>query len=651
MSDLLSNLPIARKLFLASVIPALTVLLLSILTYRSVTTFSDDEGQLNDIYYSQRLASEYLRLVVDLETGFRGFVLTSQEHYLFPYRTAQDHVLNIGRTLEAQVSQQDDQRWLIASVQQLVKQFINEKDLLIESVKAEHPDEARLYIEEGKGRTLMLKIRQDMGQFEHLTQTALNNKLAKLAQDRDTMLMTILGGGLFALICMVAALHLIAHSITTPLERLARAVVASDSNPIPQVPVMTRTDEIGNLSRVMHAMSSAIHSHIAALQQSEANLRQLNQDLAGSEAKYRSIVDHAPFGIFTTRGMTLVFSNRHNSLLAGLDPSEERDPDAVRHAIHPEDRERVVEEFAQAVAAGEPYETVFRFLHADGTVTKVLSRRIPIRDHSGQVVMYQGFNVDITALDLMQTRLRWAERLATLGQVAAGIAHEIRNPLVGIGSTTSLLLDDTDPSDARRPDLEVILQETKRLDRIVNQIIDYARPREIVAFSFDMAQLVHEVTKVLDEPLARKQATMSLSAPASPCTIQADRDQLKQVLLNVMQNAIEATPPGEAIAVTVVQQARGVEAGLEVTVTDRGNGISPAHLPHVFEPFFTSGKPRGTGLGLAICRNILDAHGGDIALDSELGRGTTVRVWAPLRQQPQRMQEEGTHAGHDLRYG
>ena len=651
MSDLLSNLPIARKLFLASVIPALTVLLLSVLTYRSVTTFSDDEGQLNDIYYSQRLASEYLRLVVDLETGFRGFVLTSQEHYLFPYRTAQDHVLNIGRTLEAQVSAYDDQRALITSVQQLVRQFIDEKETLIDAVKAEHPDEARLYIEEGKGRTLMLKIRQDMGRFEHLAQTALNTKLAKLAQDRDTMLMTILGGGLFALICMVAALHLIAHSITTPLERLARAVVASDSNPIPQVPVMTRTDEIGNLSRVMHAMSSAIHSHIAALQLSEANLRQLNQDLAGSEAKYRSIVDHAPFGIFTTRGMTLVFSNRYNSLLAGLDPSEEKDPDAVRRAIHPEDRERVIEEFAQAVKEGQPYETVFRFLHADGTVRKVLSRRIPIRDHSGEVVMYQGFNVDITALDLMQSRLRRAERLATLGQVAAGIAHEIRNPLVGIGSPTSLLLDDTDPTDARRPDLAVILQETKRLDRIVNQIIDYARPREIVAFAFDMAQLVQEVMKVLDEPLTRKQATIRLSAPDAPYSIQADRDQLKQVLLNVLQNAIEASPSGETITVTLVQQARGVEPGLEVTVADRGTGISPTHLPHVFEPFFTSGKPQGTGLGLAICRNILEAHGGEIALDSEVGRGTTVRVWAPLRQQPPRMQEEEQHAGHDLRHG
>ncbi len=651
MNDLLSNLPIARKLFLASVIPALTILILSILTYRSVTTFSDDEGQLNDIYYSQRLASEYLRLIVDLETGFRGFVLTGQEHYLFPYRTAQDHVLNLGRTLEAKVFQYEDQQALIASIQKLVRQFIEEKELLIDAVKAEHTSDARLYIEEGKGRTLMLKIRQEMGRFEHLVQAALNNRLAKLSQDRDTMLMTILGGGLFALICMVAVLHLIAHSITTPLERLAKAVVASATDPVPQVPLLPGTDEIGNLSRVMHAMSSAIQSHLATVEQSGAHLRQLNQDLAGSEAKYRSIVDHAPFGIFTTRGMTLVFSNRYNSFLAGLDPGEEKDPDAVRRAIHPEDRERVVMEFSEAVAEGRSYETVFRFLHADGTVRRVLSRRIPIRDDSGEVVMYQGFNIDITALDLMQTRLRRAERLATLGQVAAGIAHEIRNPLVGIGSTTSLLLDDIDPSDARRADLEVILQETKRLDRIVNQIIDYARPREIVALAFDMAQLVQEVSKALDDLRMRKQVNIRLAVPVGLCTIQADRDQFKQVLLNVMQNAIEATSLGGLITVSLAQLAHGVEPGLEIAVTDQGSGISAAHLPHVFEPFFTSGKPRGTGLGLAICRNILDAHGGDITLESEIGQGTTVRVWCPLRQQPQRMQEEESHAGYDLRHG
>ena len=213
------------------------------------------------------------------------------------------------------------------------------------------------------------------------------------------------------------------------------------------------------------------------------------------------------------------------------------------------------------------------------------------------------------------------------------------------------MLDDIDSNDGRRRDLEVILQETKRLDRIVNQIIDYARPREIVARPFDMIQLVQEVAKVLDEPLVRKQVSLRLLAPSPPYSLHADRDQFKQVLLNVIQNAIEATPPGRPITVALAHVAHGAEQGLEIAVTDQGHGISPAHLPHVFEPFFTSGKPRGTGLGLAICRNILDAHGGDMILESELDQGTTVRAWCPLQQQPQRMQEEESHAGHNLRHG
>ena len=103
--------------------------------------------------------------------------------------------------------------------------------------------------------------------------------------------------------------------------------------------------------------------------------------------------------------------------------------------------------------------------------------------------------------------------------------------------------------------------------------------------------------------------------------------------------------------VTLAPRAKDLEPGLEIAVTDRGSGISPVNLAHVFEPFFTSGKPRGTGLGLAICRNILDAHGGDIALESDVGQGTTARVWCPLRQQPQRVQGDERHAGHDLRHG
>jgi signal transduction histidine kinase len=244
-----------------------------------------------------------------------------------------------------------------------------------------------------------------------------------------------------------------------------------------------------------------------------------------------------------------------------------------------------------------------------------------------------GFNVDITALDDLQSRLGRSERLATLGQVAAGIAHEIRNPLVGIGSNAFLLLDDFDKSDPRHTDLDMIVKETKRLDRIVNQIVDYARPRELAPVLYPVNDLVDEVVKLLDPSLTAKHLVVTRSLPPTLSPLHADCDQLKQVLLNIFQNAIEASPEGAVIEVAAFEQSSGEHEGMVIKVTDHGVGISEKSLARVFEPFFTSGKRQGTGLGLAICRNIIDAHGGDIQLTSEQGKGTSVRIWLPLRQE------------------
>lgn len=624
------NLPIARKLLLASVIPLAALGILVVLTFRSVQTFAEDEEHLNQVYLAQRTASEYMRHILDLETGFRGFVLTQQERYLEPYRTSHERVRNAGEALALMAGDRPAQAATIRQTQQLVQQLIEEKDALIQSVKEGRTAEARHYIEQGRGRALMVQIRDLMNRFDSLEQEQLSHALKNLADDRRTMITHILGGFLLALALMVLALQLIARSITGPLVALASSVHSS-KGALPQVTVLERRDEIGELTRVIESMSTEVRRHVAQLEQSEAALLTVNADLTESESKYRSIVDHAPFGIFTTQGMAMTFVNRYNRLLAGLDPEDEGDPEEIREAIHPEDRERVLNQFSRAVEEGRPCETVFRFLHRDGTVRKVLSRRVPIRDADGKVLMYQGFNVDITALDQLQARLSRAERLATLGQVAAGIAHEIRNPLVGIGSTTSLLLDDTPEQDARRADLAIILQETKRLDRIVNQIIDYARPREIAPVLFALSDMIQETVKLLEAPLAAKRLSVGLDVPPTLSPLHADRDQLKQVLLNVVQNAIDAVD-GEGSVIEIVATDSGT--GVAMTVSDSGRGIKPEDVPRVFEPFFTSGKRQGTGLGLAICRNIIEAHGGDITLTSETGKGTTVRIWLPLRQQP-----------------
>jgi PAS domain S-box-containing protein len=632
-----NNLPIERKLLLTSVIPLIALVLLTVLTYRGVRTFADDEEQLNRVYLTQRTASEYMRLVLELNSGFRGYAMTRQDGFLEPYRLAHDHIGNVGDQLEDLLRDHTPQAGIVREVQRLVKSLMREKDTLIQGARKGHSAEAIHYVEEGRGRALMLQIREHMTRFDHLEQAALNDALENMNEARTSMTSNILGGIILALALMMFALHLIARSITAPLVTLAKSVRSKSGFSPPNVAVLDRGDELGQLTQVMSAMSEQVRNDFLKLKQSEAELLSLNRDLASSESKYRNLVDHAPFGIFTTNGMVITFSNRYNRVLAGLDPNQESDPETFRQRIHPEDQDRVLNEFAEAVKEDKPYETIFRFLHQDGTVRKILSRRIPIRDEQNRLIMYQGFNIDITALDRMQTQLSRAERLATLGQVAAGIAHEIRNPLVGIGSTASLLRDEIASSDPRRTDLDVILSETRRLDRIVNQIIDYARPRELAPVVFNFVEILQEVLKLSDASIAAKRLTVKTALHPMLPAVQADRDQMKQVLLNVVQNAIEAMGMEGTLSIAASESQRIAEQGMVITVTDTGVGISVQDLAHVFQPFFTTGKSKGTGLGLAICRNIIDAHAGDIQITSHPGQGTTVRIWLPLRQQPRLM--------------
>ena len=629
LTSLFLNLPLAKKLLLVSAVPMVAVLVLSLLTYRSVETFSLDEDHLNEVYHVQSASAEFMRLVVDLETGFRGYVLTQQPQFLQPYQAAKQRVLSLGNSLRQMVSNDLEQRKLVQSVQKNIDLLMSDKDRLIERVKMGHPEEAEKYVEAEKGRLLMLAIREEMARFDRQEVEQLQQALASSAEDRSVLMGVIVGGGALALILLLLPLQLIARSITGPLTTLVNTVEDFSGGTMPKVPVLDRQDEIGNLTRVMNTVGTQIQQHIQQIQQSEQELRGLNQEITSSEAKYRGIVDHAPIGIFTIEQSRVIFSNRQNWILAGRDPAETLDPEQMWEAIHPDEREDVRQAFHDAQTQSEPLERVFRFLHQDGAVRRVLSRAVPINDESGKTMVYQGFNVDITALEQMRGQLSRAERLATLGQVAAGIAHEIRNPLVGIGSTTSLLLEDFAEGDSRRDDLKTILKETRRLDRIVNQIVDYARPRDLLPVMFQLEELLDESLQVLSDPLHQKGIHVHRYRPSQVNALQADRDQLKQVVLNILQNAIEAMPANGALHLSIAEELYEHHQGLRLKVEDTGKGIDANVLSRIFEPFFTTGKHRGTGLGLAICRNIIEAHGGEIHAESQQQIGTTISMWLP----------------------
>ncbi len=629
---LFANLAIERKLLLVSAVPIIALLILSIVTYKSVETFSNDEDRLNHVYHVQSASAEYMRLVVDLETGFRGFVLTQQPQFLQPYKAAKSRVLSVGRSLLQMVKNNREQYLLVQKAQTLVQQLMADKDRLIDRLKQGYQQEAFNYIATEKGRALMLGVREDMARFDHREVELLSQALASSSEDRSTLLGVVVGGGALALILMILPIQLIARSITGPLTSLAKSVSSASAGTVPSVTVLNRRDEIGDLTRVIHAMSLQIQEDIDQIKESEHELRGLNHTLTASETKYRSIVDYAPIGIFRTQGPRVIFSNQQNWIIAGRDPDNISDPESIWEAIHPEDRDVTYQAFCHATQEGVGFERVFRFLHPDGTIRKVLSRAIPI--HS-QENTYQGFNVDITALEQMRAQLSRSERLATLGQVAAGIAHEIRNPLVGIGSTTSLLMEDCPDDNTQKADLITILNETKRLDRIVNQIVEYARPRDPLPAECSILNVVEETISLLREPLDQKSINWNMTFAEDLPPIKADRDQLKQVLLNVIQNAIDALSPSGVLQIEAKENARNHMHGIQLEIQDKGKGVDPQNLSRVFEPFFTTGKRQGTGLGLAICRNIIEGHGGEILMTSTLGSGTVVSIWLPLSHQQQ----------------
>ncbi len=630
-----SNLPIAKKLLLVSGLPIFSVLVLSVATYKSVQTFSLDEDHLNEVYHVQSASAEFMRLVVDLETGFRGYVLTKQPQFLQPYQAAKERVLLLGNSLRQMVQDVEEQRKLMESVQMQVEHLMRDKDQLIERVKVGHSEEALEYIEAETGRLLMLGIREEMARFDRREVDLLHQALASSAQDRSVLMGVVVGGGSLALILLLLPLHLIARSITGPITTLVKTVENVPGGTVPDVPVLDRRDEIGDLTRVLQGLGTQIRRHIRRIEQSELELRTLNQDVSSSEAKYRGIVDFAPIGIFTAQGDQLIFCNRQNWILAGVDPKSHPDPEQMWEAVHSDERADVRQAFQEAFQKGEAFERVFRFVHMDGAVRKVLSRAVPIKDERGVTLVYQGFNVDITALEQMRDQLSRSERLATLGQVAAGIAHEIRNPLVGIGSTTSLLMEDFQADDQRHADLVTILKETQRLDRIVNQIVDYARPRDLIPITFQMEELLQECLTVLGDPLKLKNISVHCFPDGSLPTLVGDRDQIKEVVLNMIQNALEAMSSGGSLRLSIQEELYEHQSGIRLFVQDNGKGISPSALPRIFEPFFTTGKHRGTGLGLAICRNIIEAHGGDIHATSTVGEGTTLSIWLPCSYQPQ----------------
>jgi nitrogen-specific signal transduction histidine kinase len=248
---------------------------------------------------------------------------------------------------------------------------------------------------------------------------------------------------------------------------------------------------------------------------------------------------------------------------------------------------------------------------------------------------------DITALKRLELQIRRSDRLASLGTLSAGMAHEIKNPLVSIKTFAQLLPERYQDSDFRDTFSNLIGHEIDRIDSLVNQLLRFARPAKPVLKPMHVHDVLEKSLKLVGHRLYQKEIKLTRSWHADVDTIRADADQLEQVFLNFFLNAMEAMKHGGELNVrTEIHAATEWVAAisgtngdshevLRVTIRDDGEGIRKEDIPHVFDPFFTT-KDYGTGLGLSVVHGIIQEHGGQIEVESELKRGTSFHILLPL---------------------
>ncbi len=251
----------------------------------------------------------------------------------------------------------------------------------------------------------------------------------------------------------------------------------------------------------------------------------------------------------------------------------------------------------------------------------------PLRDENneplGTIILFR----DMTEIRRLRREIARSQRLAALGSLAAGIAHEIRNPLSSIKGFATYFRDrlKDNPNDAATA--EIMIRESDRLNRYITQLLELPRPLQLNLEPRDISPLVRHVIKLLENQAREKSIEIASDISGEPTVAMMDQDKIEQVLLNLLMNALAAPgmDPGGRVKVSAEKTRSG---WVRIVVSDTGAGIPEELLPRIFDPFFTT-RSSGTGLGLAVAHKIIESHGGEIRVSSEPGKGAAFEVLIP----------------------
>ena len=237
----------------------------------------------------------------------------------------------------------------------------------------------------------------------------------------------------------------------------------------------------------------------------------------------------------------------------------------------------------------------------------------------------------IIAQRMAESRLVQAAKLAAVGEMAAGIAHELNNPLTTVSGFTELVLEELPDGSGVKNDLELVLKEAQRARSVVRRLLDFARQSESARVRSDINEILIDVLALVNHLLHTSGIQLITDLADGLPWISVDRNQIKQVVLNLIHNALHAMPTGGELHIKTERRCRDKRDWLIISLKDTGTGIAPENIERVFEPFFTTrSKDGGTGLGLSVTYGIVTDHGGLIDVESQVGKGSMFTVWLPI---------------------
>jgi two-component system sensor histidine kinase PilS (NtrC family) len=387
--------------------------------------------------------------------------------------------------------------------------------------------------------------------------------------------------------------------------------------------------EVAGLNDVAFFVVGLLAARLAERQTlSEVQMREAANALASLRALHERIVESIRSGVITTDLERRVYTaNRAAEEMTGYEATSLRGQDV---SILFGDIGGRIEESLAAAAAGEVnprYES--ECLTPEGFLVKLGYNISPLSSESGEttglVITFQ----DLTDVRAMEETSRRQERLSAVGRVAAGIAHEIRNPLAAMRGSIQVLRSELSADPAQAELMDIVLSESDRLNRIITDFLTYARPRKFSLAETDLREPLRETFALLrHSPEVLDGHRLEEDLPTEPVTALADAEGIRQVFWNLSRNALKAMPEGGTLRAAMTRVSG---RSVRITFADTGRGMSPAQVERLFEPF-SSSTTGGTGLGLSIVYQIIRDHGGTINVRSREEYGTTITIELPAKQ-------------------